>query len=82
MLNFRRSPFQCQERGGDSVRGKLRDKPTNARQYRLRRELMERRRPAKRENRATILLNQHREDDDDILDEDKEQLVVAQKQKK
>jgi hypothetical protein len=63
------------------VRGKLRDKPTNARQYRLRRELMERHRPAKRENRATILLNQHWEDDD-ILDEDKEQLVVAQKQKK
>lgn len=64
------------------MRGKLRDKPTNAKQYRMKRELMERRRPAKRENRATNLLNQHWEEDDDLLDEDKELLVVAQKQKK
>ena len=64
------------------MRGKLRDKPTNARQYRLRRELMERRRPAKRENRAAILLNQQWEDEDYPLDEDKELLVVSQKRKK
>ncbi len=64
------------------MRGKLRDKPTNARQYRLRRELMEHRRPAKRENRTAIVLSQHWEEDDDLLDEDKELLVVAQNQKK
>ena len=64
------------------MRGKLRDKPTNARQYRLRRELMERRRPAKRENCAAILLNQQWEDEDYPLDEDKELLVVSQKRKK
>ena len=64
------------------MRGKLRDKPTNARQYRLRRELMERRRPAKRQNRATNLLNQHWEDADDLLDEDKELLVATQNLKK
>ena len=50
------------------MRGKLRDKPTNAKQYRMRRELMERRRPAKRENRVAIVLNQQWEDDDDPLD--------------
>ena len=67
---------------GESVRGKLRDKPTIAKQYRMRRELMERRRPAKRENRAALLLNQQWEEDNDLLDEDKELLVVAQTQKK
>jgi hypothetical protein len=82
MPKFQRSLFQFQGRGGDSLRGKLRDKPTNAKQYRLRRELMERRRPAKRENRATNLQNQQWEDDDDPLDENKELLAVAQKQKK
>ena len=64
------------------MRGKLRDKPTNAKQYRMRRELMERRRPAKRENRAANLQSQQWEDVDDLLDENKELLVVAQKQKK
>jgi hypothetical protein len=64
------------------VRGKLRDKPTNAKQYRLRRELMERRRPAKRENRDAILLSQEWEEEDYLLDEDKKLLVVAQKQKR
>ena len=63
------------------MRGKLRDKPTNAKQYRLRRELMERR-PAKRQNRATNLLNQHWEDDDNLIDENKELLVATQNQKK
>ena len=80
MPKFRRSPFLG--RGGESVRGKLRDKPTNARQYRLRRELMERRRPAKRENRDTLILSQQWDEDDGLLDEDKELLVVAQKQKR
>ena len=63
------------------MRGKLRDKPTNAKQYRMRRELMERRRPAKRENRAAIVMSQEWEEDYP-LDEDKELLVVAQKRKK
>ena len=64
------------------MRGKLRDKPTNARQYRLRRELMERRRPAKRENRATTVLSQQWDEDDELLDVDKELLAISQKQKK
>ena len=81
MPESRRSPFQFQGEGGESVRGKLRDKPTNAKQYRMKRELIERRRPAKRENRAALLLNQQWEDDD-LLDENKELLVVAQKRKK
>ena len=63
------------------MRGKLRDKPTNAKQYRLRRELIEHRRPAKRQNRATNVLNQYWEDDEDLL-ADKELLVATQNQKK
>jgi hypothetical protein len=82
MPNSQQASLQLQGGGGDSVRGKLRDKPTNAKQYRLRRELMERRRPAKRQNRATNLLNQYLEDDDDLLDNNRELLVVAQKHKK
>jgi len=65
------------------VRGKLRDKPTNARQYRMRRELMARRHPAKHEKRAANLLSQQWEEDDDgPLDEDKALLVGAQKRQK
>ena len=64
------------------MRGKLRDKPTNARQYRMRRELMERRRPARRENRAANLLSKQWEEDDYPLDEDKELVAVTQKSKK
>ena len=50
------------------MRGKLRDKPTNTSQYRMRRELMERRRPPRRENRAANLLNQQWEEEIFLLD--------------
>lgn len=45
------------------MRGKLRDKRADARQERTSRDRQERRRPAKRGNRAGILLNRQLEDD-------------------
>ena len=56
-----RCPPSCQhdflQRGGECVRGKLRDKRADARQERFKRDIIERRRPVKRENRALVLLN-------------------------
>ena len=56
------------------MRGKLRDKRTDARRYKLSRELVERRRGARRESRAAVtlawqnrLLNE--EDYDDLVDD-------------
>jgi len=62
------------------VRGKLRDKHIDARRDKLSRELMERRRGARRESRAALTLawqNQllDEEDYDDLLD-DEQPLVI------
>jgi hypothetical protein len=56
------------------MRGKLRDKRTDARRYKLSRELVERRRGARRESRAAVTLawqNQllNEEDYDDLVDD-------------
>ena len=56
------------------MRGKLRDKRTDARRYKLSRELAERRRGARRESRAAVTLawqNQllNEEDYDDLIDD-------------
>jgi len=66
------------------VRGKLRDKLIDARRDKLSRELMERRRGARRESRAALTLawqNQllDEEDYDDLLDN--EQPLVIQSKK-
>ncbi len=45
------------------MRGKLRDKPETSRRDRLKRELMERRRPPRRENRNAVVFNQQLEDE-------------------
>ena len=45
------------------MRGKLRDKPATARRDRLKRELMERRRPPRRESRNAVVFNQQLEDE-------------------
>jgi hypothetical protein len=63
------------------VRGKLRDKRTDSRQDRYKRELMERRRPPKRESRITILHLQQLEEEDYLPDDEDTQLVGAQKKK-
>ena len=56
------------------MRGKLRDKRTDTRRYKLSRELVERRRGARRESRAAVALawqNQllNEEDYDDLIDD-------------
>ena len=67
-------------RGGESVRGKLRDKRTDARRDRIKRELMQRRRPAKRDNRMFAILSQQFEDE--FLLDDEEELQETLKNKK
>ena len=63
------------------MRGKLRDKPANARRDRLKRELMERRRTPRRENRNAILFNQQLEDENLLFDDEKAFAAVEQHQK-
>jgi len=58
------------------VRGKLRDKRADARRERLRREIVERRRPPKRENRMATLLNRQLEEDY-MLDEEEDEMEYA-----
>ena len=62
------------------MRGKLRDKPATARRDRLKRELMERRRPPRRENRNAVLFNQQLEDEYAPFDEAEEREAVEQRQ--
>jgi hypothetical protein len=61
------------------VRGKLRDKRADARPDRFKRDIIERRRPAKRENRALVLLNRQLEDDYLLIDEDELDSAIASK---
>ena len=53
------------------MRGKLRDKRTDARRERMKRDVMERRRPPKRNNRMIAHLNRQHEDEY-MLDEEEE----------
>ncbi len=52
------------------MRGKLRDKRIDVRRERAQRDLLERRRPLKRENRAVALLNRQLEEDVPVEEED------------
>ena len=61
------------------MRGKLRDKRADARQDRFKRDVIERRRPARRDNRAVALLNRQLADDDLPVDEDELDEAVASK---
>ena len=54
------------------MRGKLRDKSTEMRRDNLKREVLERRRPNKRENRSMALLNLQLDLEDYLLDENDE----------
>lgn len=62
------------------MRGKLRDKRSNLKQERIKRELLERRRPPKRDSRISIMHMQQLEEDYQIDDEEA-QLVNAKKNK-
>ena len=62
------------EKGGECVRGKLRDKRSDARRDGFKRDVIERRRPARRENRVVMLQNRQLTDeylpfDEETLDE-------------
>jgi hypothetical protein len=61
------------------VRGKLRDKRADARQDRFKRDVIERRRPARRGNRALALLNRQLADDYLPVDEDELDEVIGSK---
>ncbi len=61
------------------MRGKLRDKRTDFRHDRIKRELMERRRPPKRESRLTLLHLQELLEEEYVLNEEDAHLVGVQK---
>ncbi len=61
------------------MRGKLRDKRADARQDRFKRDVIERRRPARRDNRAVALLNRQLADDFLPIDEEELDEAIASK---
>ena len=61
------------------MRGKLRDKRTDFRHDRIKRELMERRRPPKRESRLTLLHLQELLEEEYVLNDEDAHLIGAQK---
>jgi len=71
-----------QRRGGESMRGKLRDKRADMKRDRFKRELIERRRTNKRENRITMIwLNQQLEQEEDDLLLDEQELLLENNKK-
>lgn len=63
------------------MRGKLRDKPATTRRDRLKRDLMERRRPPRRENRNAVLFDQQLEEEyAPFFDEAEEHEAMEQRQ--
>ena len=62
-------------RGGETIRGKLRDKRSDSRQERPKREQLERRRPPKRASRISILHLRHLEEE--YLFDEEAQLVTT-----
>jgi hypothetical protein len=63
------------------MRGKLRDKRTETKRDGFKRDLLERRRPAKRDNRNITWLDQELDEEDNELLEEEEIAVVAAKKK-
>jgi putative aminopeptidase FrvX len=61
------------------VRGKIRDKRTDARQDRFKRDIIERRRPPRHENRARALQNRQLQEAYLEIDEDELDNIVAKK---
>ena len=59
------------------MRGKLRDKRTDARRDRMKRDLLERRRPVKRDNRMVAILSQQLADDYLLVDEEEMDEAIA-----
>ncbi len=66
------------------MRGKLRDKRTDAKRDGFKRNVLERRRPAKRDNRNITWLDQELDDEEELLEDEEEEtatLVVKKKGK-
>jgi hypothetical protein len=63
------------------VRGKLRDKRSDLRQERIKRELIERHRPPKRDSRITLMHMQELEEGY-LFEEEEAQLLSVNKHKK
>jgi hypothetical protein len=64
------------------VRGKLRDKSATSKRDSIKRELVERRKPNKRDGRTVIWLNQESDSDDyelDLLEEEEEGITIPKK---
>ncbi len=61
------------------MRGKLRDKRADARQDRFKRDIIERRRPAKRENRSLALLNRQLAEEYQAINDDELDDAIANK---
>ena len=63
------------------MRGKLRDKRTETKRDGFKRDVLERRRPVKRDNRTVTWLDSEPDDEEDELLAEEETAVVAVKQK-
>jgi hypothetical protein len=73
---------QPQRRGGENVRGKLRDKRAIGQRDSVKRELVERRKPTRRDARTVLWLNQETDSDEydlDLLEEDEEEEIPGKK---
>jgi hypothetical protein len=64
------------------MRGKLRDKRPEAKRDGFKRELFERRRPARRDNRNITWLHQELDEEEDLLLEEETAEVVGKKKGK
>jgi len=62
------------------MRGKLRDKRTETKRDSFKRNVLERRRPVKRDNRNVTWLNQELDEEEELLEKE-ETAVVAVKKK-
>lgn len=63
------------------MRGKLRDKRAETKRDGFKRDVLERRRPAKRDNRTITWLKQESDEEEEDFLEEEETAVVAVKQK-
>jgi hypothetical protein len=65
-----------QWRGGESMRGKLRDKRADTKRDSLKRAMLERRRTSRRDNRVVVLQSpQFDEEEDQMLEDEKDALA-------
>jgi hypothetical protein len=63
------------------MRGKLRDKRAETKRDHFKRELMERRRTSKRDNRTIIIQLSQLDQDNDFLADEEDELLVENKRK-